>query len=180
MLLTLYDILLHHPLIASCLTQTDLTDTVAMLNIRHIAGECAMATNKTVATSTDVTAFIERVTDEQQRADAHVIAAMMARLSGAQPKMWGPSIIGFGRYHYKYDSGREGTSLRIGFSPRKGQTVIYLIDGYSNRAEQLARLGKHKLGKSCLYIKRLSDVDIAVLEEMVVGTLAYMAKTYPN
>jgi hypothetical protein len=105
---------------------------------------------------------------------------MMARLSGALPKMWGPSIIGFGRYHYKYDSGREGDAPRIGFSPRKGQTVLYLIDGYSGKDAQLARLGKHKLGKSCLYIKRLSDVDIAVLEDMVAETLAYMAKTYPD
>lgn len=139
-----------------------------------------MAPNKTVATSADVTAFIDAVADETQRADAHVIAAMMARLSGAPAKMWGPSIIGFGRYHYKYDSGREGDSLRIGFSPRKGQTVLYLIDGYAGKDAQLARLGKHKLGKSCLYIKRLSDVDMVVLEEMVVETLSYMAKTYPD
>jgi Domain of unknown function (DU1801) len=139
-----------------------------------------MAENKTQATSADVTAFIAGVADEAQRADAQVIAAMMERLSGAQPKMWGPSIIGFGRYHYKYDSGREGTSLRIGFSPRKGQTVLYLIDGYVGKEAQLARLGKHKLGKSCLYIRRLSDVDIAVLEDMITETLAYMAKTYPE
>ncbi len=139
-----------------------------------------MAPNKTVATSADVTAFIDAVADETQRADAHVIAAMMARLSGAPAKMWGPSIIGFGSYHYKYDSGREGDSLRIGFSPRKGQTVLYLIGGYAGKEAQLARLGKHKLGKSCLYIKRLSDVDVGVLEEMVVETLAYMAKTYPQ
>ena len=139
-----------------------------------------MAENKTQATSADVTAFIDGVADETQRADAHEIAAMMARLSGASPKMWGPSIIGFGSYHYKYDSGREGDSLRIGFSPRKGQTVLYLIDGYAGKEAQLARLGKHKLGKSCLYIKRLSDVDVGVLEEMVVETLAYMAKTYPQ
>ena len=139
-----------------------------------------MAENKTQATDADVTAFIERVTDETQRADAHVIAAMMARLSGEPPKMWGPSIIGFGRYHYKYDSGREGNSPRIGFSPRKGQTVLYLTDGYADKEAQLARLGKHKLGKSCLYIKRLSDVDMAVLEEMVIETLAYVAQTYPE
>ena len=139
-----------------------------------------MAENKTQATSTDVTSFIEGVADETQRADAQVIAAMMARLSGEPAKMWGPSIIGFGSYHYKYDSGREGDSLRVGFSPRKGQTVLYLIDGYAGKEAQLARLGKHKLGKSCLYIKRLSDVDMVVLEEMVAETLGYMAKTYPD
>ncbi len=139
-----------------------------------------MAENKTQATSADVTAFIDAVADETQRADAYMIAAMMARLSREPAKMWGPSIIGFGRYHYKYDSGREGNSPRIGFSPRKGQTVLYLIDGYADKEAQLARLGKHKLGKSCLYIKRLSDVDMAVLEEMVAETLGYVAKTYPD
>lgn len=139
-----------------------------------------MAPNKTQATSADVTAFIEAVADETQRADAHILSGLMAQLSGEPAKMWGPSIIGFGSYHYKYDSGREGDSLRIGFSPRKGQTVLYLIDGYAGKEAQLARLGKHKLGKSCLYIKRLSDVDMAVLEEMVAETLAYVAKTYPE
>ena len=138
-----------------------------------------MAENKTQAHGGDVTAFIEAVADEKQRADAHAITAMMTRLSGEPPKMWGPSIIGFGQYHYKYDSGREGDSLRIGFSPRKGQTVLYMMDGYDDREEHLARLGKHKIGKSCLYIKRLSDVDMAVLEEMAAGSLDYMAKQYP-
>jgi Domain of unknown function (DU1801) len=139
-----------------------------------------MAENKTQAHDGDVTAFINGVADEGQRADAHAIAAMMTRLSGAPPKMWGPSIIGFGSYHYKYDSGREGDSLRIGFSPRKGQTVLYLIDGYAGKEAQLARLGKHKLGKSCLYIKRLSDVDATVLEEMVRASVGYMAEAYPG
>lgn len=138
-----------------------------------------MAPNKTQPRAEDVHAFIEAVADDQQRSDAHIICAMMARLSGEPPTLWGPSIIGFGSYHYKYESGREGDSLRIGFSPRKGQTVLYLIDGYVGKEAQLARLGKHKLGKSCLYIKRLSDVDMTVLEEMMVETLAYMAKTYP-
>jgi hypothetical protein len=139
-----------------------------------------MAENKTQATSADVTAFIEGVADEAQRADAHRIAEMMARLSGAPAKMWGPSIIGFGSYYYKYDSGREGDTLRIGFSPRKGQTVLYLPGTISAQADLLARLGKHKEGKGCLYIKRLADVDAAVLEEMVVGSLAYMAEKYPG
>jgi hypothetical protein len=158
----------------------DLTNTATMLNIRHIAGEYAMAENKTQTTSADVTAFIEGVADETQRADAHKIAEIMARLSGEPAKLWGPSIIGFGAYHYKYDSGREGDSLRIGFSPRKGQTVLYLIDGYAGKEAQLARLGKHKLGKSCLYIKRLSDVDMSVLEDMITSSLAYMAAKYPD
>jgi Domain of unknown function (DU1801) len=139
-----------------------------------------MAANKTVATSADVTAFIDAVADETQRADAHAIAAMMARLSGAPAKIWGPSIIGFGVYHYKYDSGREGDSLRIGFSPRKGQTVLYLPGTISGQADLLSRLGKHKEGKGCLYIKRLNDIDTGVLEEMITGSLAYVAAKYPD
>jgi len=139
-----------------------------------------MTENKTQATGADVTAFIEAVADETQRADAHILSGLMARISGAPPKMWGPSIIGFGSYHYKYDSGREGDTLRIGFSPRKGQTVLYLPGTISGQADLLARLGKHKEGKGCLYIKRLSDVDMAVLEEMVRASVGYMAEIYPD
>jgi len=143
-------------------------------------GRIGMAENKTQATGADVTAFIEAVADETQRADAHILSGLMARISGAPPKMWGPSIIGFGSYHYKYDSGREGDTLRIGFSPRKGQTVLYLPGTISGQADLLARLGKHKEGKGCLYIKRLSDVDMAVLEEMVRASVGYMAEIYPD
>lgn len=135
---------------------------------------------KTKATPVCVDAFIEAVADERQRADAIKIAAMMERLSGHPPKMWGPSIIGFGRYHYKYDSGHEGDMARIGFSPRKGNTVFYIADGFSGYAELMAKLGKHKTGKSCLYIKRLADIDQDVLEELCVHSLSYMAKNYPG
>ena len=138
-----------------------------------------MAENKMQAHDGDVTAFIEAVADEKQRADAHVIAAMMARLSGEPPKMWGPSIIGFGHYHYKYDSGREGDSIRIGFSPRKGQTVLYLPGSISGQTDLLARLGKHKQGKGCLYIKRLADVDADALEALVRASIDYMDEVYP-
>jgi Domain of unknown function (DU1801) len=138
-----------------------------------------MADNKTTETNADVAAFVAAITDAVQRADAEMLIETMAKKSGHPPKMWGPSIIGFDSYHYKYDSGREGDSLRIGFSPRKGQTVLYLMDGYHDHADQLARLGKHKMGKSCLYIKRLSDVDQAVLGEMIAGSLAYMDAKYP-
>ena len=138
-----------------------------------------MAENKMQAHDGDVTAFIEAVADEKQRADAHVIAMMMARLSGEPPKMWGPSIIGFGHYHYKYDSGREGDSLRIGFSPRKGQTVLYLPGSISGQTDLLARLGKHKQGKGCLYIKRLADVDADALEALVRASIDYMDEVYP-
>lgn len=135
---------------------------------------------KTKPTVVSVDGFIQAVADEKQRADARKIAAMMEQLSGHQPKMWGPSIIGFGSYHYKYDSGREGDMCRIGFSPRKGQTVLYLVDGFEGHGELMAKLGKHKTGKSCLYIKRLSDVDEAVLEQLCVKSLGWMTAKYPE
>jgi Domain of unknown function (DU1801) len=136
--------------------------------------------NKTKPTEIGVNAFIEAVTDERQRAEARKIAAMMERLSGYQAKMWGPSIIGFGSYHYNYESGREGEMCRIGFSPRKGNIVLYLVDGFLGHGELLAKLGKHKTGKSCLYIRRLLDVDETVLEQLCVESLKWMAQKYPD
>ena len=138
------------------------------------------AENKTKETDVSVDDFIAAVADSSQRADAENIRAMMEKLSGEPAKMWGPSIVGFGSYHYRYESGREGDMCRIGFSPRKGQTVLYLIDGFEGHSELLARLGKHKTGKSCLYIKRLADVDPAVLEQLFHRSLAYMAEKYPS
>jgi hypothetical protein len=138
------------------------------------------AENKTQATVTRVEDFITGIADENQRADARSLIAMMTRLSGEPATMWGPSIIGFGRYRYIYDSGREGEMCRIGFSPRKGQTVLYLIDGFEGHAELMAKLGKHKTGKSCLYVKRLSDINLVVLEDMCRSSLAYMAAKYPE
>ncbi|MBK7163025.1 MAG: DUF1801 domain-containing protein [Sphingomonadales bacterium] len=139
----------------------------------------AKAENKTKETAVSVDDFIAAVADANQRADAEKIRALMERLSGEPAKMWGPSIIGFGSYHYKYESGREGDMCRIGFSPRKGQTVLYLIDGFEGQSDLMARLGKHKTGKSCLYVKRLSDIDEAVLDELCVRSLQYMAEKYP-
>ena len=103
----------------------------------------------------------------------------MQEISGYEPKMWGTSIIGFGSYHYKYDSGREGDMCRIGFSPRAQSLTLYMITGYSESSDDLARLGKHKTGKSCLYIKRLSDVDEDVLRDMIQKDLDKMAEKYP-
>ncbi len=135
---------------------------------------------KTKATPVIVDQFIDAVADERQRDDAKKIAAMMERLSGHKPRMWGPSMIGFGQYHYQYASGHEGDMARIGFSPRKGQTVLYITDGYTKYADLMARLGKHKTGRSCLYIKRLSDIDEAVLEQLCVESLKWMAEKYPQ
>lgn len=139
----------------------------------------ADAPNKTQPTVADVTAFIAAVPDPVRRADAETLVQMMTRLSDEPAKMWGPSIIGFGEYHYRYDSGRTGSMARIGFSPRKAEQVLYLVDGYENQAENLARLGKHRTGKSCLYVKRLADIDMAVLEAMIAASLATMAERYP-
>jgi hypothetical protein len=133
--------------------------------------------NKTVETAADVEAFLAAVETEERREDGRVAAALMARLSGEPPRLWGPSIIGFGRYHYRYDSGREGESCRIGFSPRKAELVFYLAgleDG------DFAPLGKHRRGKGCLYVKRLAGVDMAVLEALIVKSLAHMDEVYPR
>jgi Domain of unknown function (DU1801) len=139
-----------------------------------------MAAIKTKPTPVSVADFLEAVENPLRRADGKTICEMMARITGEQPRMWGPSIIGFGSYHYKYDSGHEGTMCRIGFSPRKAELVLYVLSGSEGEAELLAKLGKHKTGKSCLYIKRLSDVDEAVVEQLIVGALAWMDEKYPR
>lgn len=138
-----------------------------------------MAETKTKPMPVSVADFLDTVENPVRRAEGKTVCAIMAQITGEEPRMWGPSIIGFGSYHYKYDSGHEGTSCRIGFSPRKSKLVLYILSGSEGEAEQLARLGKHKTGKSCLYIKQLSDIDEAVLREMIAGSLACMNDRYP-
>ena len=139
-----------------------------------------MAEIKTKPTGVAVDEFLDRVPDPQRREDGRRVREMMERLSGYPAAMWGPSIVGFGAYHYKYDSGHEGDMARIGFSPRAKEQVLYLLDDFPRQRELLDRLGKHRTGKCCLYIKRLSDVDEAVLEELVVEALGYMREKYPE
>lgn len=103
---------------------------------------------------------------------------LMKDWTGWDPQMWGPSIIGFGRYHYRYKSGREGDFLVTGFSPRKARLVVYVMPGYRDLTEKLDRLGKHKIGTSCLYINKLDDIDLAVLKEIVRDGVAYMKSNY--
>jgi len=134
---------------------------------------------KTKATKVSVADFIAAVPDPVRRADAEIACEMLARLTGEEPKMWGPSIIGFGSYRYTYDSGHSGEMCRIGFSPRKAELVLYVLTGKDEQVPLLARLGKHKTGKSCLYVKKLADVDMAVLEEITRTALAHMDATYP-
>jgi hypothetical protein len=131
------------------------------------------AENKTRATAVSIDAFVAGVEPDQRRADARVVIDLMARITGAPATMWGPSIIGFGVHHYRYDSGREGETCRVGFSPRKAQLVFYLGAGFPGRDAMLAELGKHSTGKGCLYIKKLADVDMAVLERMVAASWAH-------
>ena len=130
-----------------------------------------MATKKelvTRPTGTPVDAFLASVPDERRRADAVAVCELMAQVTGEPAQMWGASIVGFGTYHYRYDSGHEGDAPLVGFSPRKAKLVIYLVGGYEERHQAaLARLGPHKTGKGCLYIKRLDDVDDVALRELI-------------
>ncbi len=135
-----------------------------------------MAQLKTVPTRASVTAFLDAIPDEERRRDCRRIVAMMKRLTKAQPKMWGTSIVGFGAYHYRYASGREGDLFLAGFSPRKSDLTLYIMSGFSGHAALMKKLGKHRTGKSCLYIKRLEDVDMDVLEELVRRSVAQVAK----
>lgn len=138
-----------------------------------------MAEIKTKPTQVTPADFIDAIDHPLRREEAKTVCAMMERITGEPPRMWGPSIIGFGSYHYKYDSGHEGTMCRLGFSPRKAQLVLYLLTEDPAQDEQLARLGKYKTGKSCLYINKLADVDMSVLEEMTRHALTWMNAKYP-
>ena len=140
----------------------------------------AKAENKTQVTTVDPVEFIKTVESDKRRADAETLLSFFNRVTGMKPQMWGPSLIGYGRYHYKYESGREGDMLLTGFSPRKQNLSLYIMPGYQfgNMEEKLNRLGKHKLGKACLYINKLADVDMDVLEEIVLDGIAYMHENY--
>ena len=131
-----------------------------------------MPENKTKPTKLSVTAFINAVADPGQRADAKALIKLMQNASGKKPQMWGPSIIGFGTHHYRYDSGREGDMPVIGFSPRKAATVLYGVAGAGEAKALLPKLGKHTTGKGCLYIKKLADVDQQVLQAMLAKSVA--------
>ena len=134
-----------------------------------------MAENRTQASDADVAAFLAGVEPARRRADGLRLDALFRRATGWRPAMWGPSIVGYGRYHYRYDSGREGEFLATGFSPRKASLVVYVMPGYGDFGDILDRLGKHRLGKSCLYINKMADIDAAVLEELIRAGLADLA-----
>jgi nucleoid DNA-binding protein len=146
----------------------------------------ANAPNKTVPTNADVADFIAKIEPAAKQEAANALLELFTKVTGHPAKIWGPSIIGFGSYHYKYDSGREGDSARSGFSPRKAKIVIYLSGGYSNADTQKkmdalrAQLGKHSAGQSCLYINKLTDIDLGILEQMIRIDKAYMDDRYPE
>ncbi len=137
-----------------------------------------MAKNKTAPTSLSVTDFINAVDDEQKRKDSFDLVTLMRSISGNEPKMWGPSIIGFGSYHYKYASGHEGDAPLIGFSPRKAAISLYVFTGLDQHKHLLNSLGKFKMGKACIYVKRLSDIDQSQLKALMKETIAYLQSKY--
>lgn len=127
----------------------------------------AKAVLKTQKNDENVRKFLDRIEDPSRRKDTEIVMQMMKEASGEKPAMWGENIIGFGTYNYKYASGREGEWMRIGLSPRKQNLSVYIMDGFAEYHELLNRLGKHKIGKACLYIKRLEDVDMGALRELI-------------
>ena len=136
------------------------------------------ANNKTQPTADDVAAHLDAVPHAGRREDAFVLLNMMARVTGEAPTLWGPSIVGFGRYHYVYDSGREGDNFLTGFAPRKANMVVYIVPGFEPYDQLLGQLGRYKTGRSCLYIGRLSNIDLLVLEEIVSLSVALMRERY--
>lgn len=137
-----------------------------------------MTKNKTQPTNNSVIDFINQVENEQKKQDALIILDLMKTITKEEPVLWGPSLIGFGNYHYKYESGREGDFFIVGFSPRKTALTIYIMPGYDRYDSLMAKLGKFKIGKSCLYIKKLSDVDLDVLTELISSSVDYMNTKY--
>ncbi|MEO1205552.1 MAG: DUF1801 domain-containing protein [Pseudomonadota bacterium] len=138
----------------------------------------AASKNKTQPTKASPSTFLNAITDPKKKADALALLDLFKRITKQKPKMWGPSIIGFGRYAYKYESGREGEYFITGFSPRAKALTVYVMPGYRDISEKLERLGKHKNGQSCIYINKLDDIDQAVLEEIILEGLAYMRANY--
>ena len=137
-----------------------------------------MTQRKTSQNEGDVNAFLDAVENPRRRADARQLLDLMQTVTGESPKMWGPSIVGFGKYQFRYASGREGDSLVVGFSPRKQNLVIYIMPGFSDYGELLGKLGKFRTGRSCLYVNKLDDVDLQLLEQLVRESVEEMKRRY--
>jgi uncharacterized protein DUF1801 len=139
-----------------------------------------MAELKTKVNNASVVKFLASINNEQQRKDSFEILELMKKATGNEPNMWGDAIIGFGTYHYKYASGREGDWMRIGFSPRKGKISLYLMCGVEHEKKILDRIGKYKHGKSCFYINKMADVKKDVLAELIQSAIEKMDEKYPK
>lgn len=138
-----------------------------------------MAELKTKPTGQNVEQFLQGVSPEQKRRDCLALVELMAEITGSEPRMWGNNIVGFGSYHYKYASGHEGDSFLTGFSPRKQNLTLYIMPGFDRYDDLMQRLGKYTTGKSCLYVKRLADVDLPTLTELIRQSVSTMIETYP-
>lgn len=136
-----------------------------------------MSEKKTVQTDDNVLDFIQSVENKRRREDAETLVEVMSELTGYPPKMWGTSIIGFGSYHYTYDSGREGDNALVAFSPRKANMVLYIMSGFEEYDTLMEKLGKHKTGRACLYINKLDDVDMDVLKQLITASFEHMKAT---
>lgn len=137
-----------------------------------------MPEQKTRQTKESVAKFLDSIEDERKRKDSYSISQLMEETTGYDPVMWGSSIVGFGKYHYKYDSGHEGDCALVSFSPRKQNITIYLMAGFDGQEDLLKRLGKHKIGKGCLYINKLEDIDQSVLKDLIKNTIYILQKRY--
>ncbi len=135
---------------------------------------------KTKPTEANVEEYLDTIEDPRRRADCAAISALMKKVTKCEPRMWGPSIVGFGSYHYRYETGHEGDACLAGFSPRKPEIVVYIADAFESREKLLQELGKHRASKVCVYIKRLSDIDVAVLEKLVKASVAEARRRYPS
>lgn len=138
-----------------------------------------MAQNKTTENELSVTDFLNAVTDETKRTDCFALSHIITEITGFKAKMWGTAIIGFGSYHYKYESGREGDAPLVGFSPRKEAIALYFSAHFKDRDELLAKFGKHKTAKACVYVKKMSDIDVNILREMISNSVAHIQQLYP-
>ncbi|WP_348798193.1 DUF1801 domain-containing protein [Flavobacterium adhaerens] len=139
-----------------------------------------MVKNKTTETKNSVSDFINTVENATKRNDSLALIEIMQNQTGFEPKMWGPSIIGFGSYHYKYASGHEGDAPLVGFSPRKDAISLYLYQSFENKEKLLSEFGKYKAGKGCIYIKKMADIDVEVLKKMISTSVEYLKELYPS
>jgi hypothetical protein len=139
-----------------------------------------MARNKTTETEYSIIDFINTAPDEAKRKDAFELLEIMREVTGFEPKMWGSGIIGYGKYHYRYESGHEGDAPLAGFSPRKDAISLYLTSSFEDKQELLSKFGKHKAGKGCIYIKKLTDIDLEILKSMISASVKEIQKLYPT